>query len=133
MTHAFNIWDYGWFLIAAAAAVAVYFLVIKPRLAATVRLLGKDALVADAEGWLAWVKAKLMGVKTLFLALLAGVPQAVQLIDTDTLYDLQQMPWGEILDPKIANWFSLGCAILIPVTHMFGMKHAAETEPQGDE
>jgi len=133
MTQPLNIWDFGWPIIAVIGAVVVYLIVVRPQLAAARRVLGKAELVESAEGWLSWAVAKLTTIKTVILAGLAGIPQALQLIDPNTLFDLQQLPWGEIFDPKVANWVTLICSILIPVTHSLGLHHAARTEPQAED
>jgi hypothetical protein len=41
------------------------------------------------------------------------------------------LPWASVVDEKTANLITLGCAVLIALTHTLGLNKAAKTPPQG--
>ena len=125
-----NIWNYGWPIIVIVGIYAFYQMFIQPKMAETSQVLGKAQTVAKADGVFAKFTALLSGWKTIILAVVAGLPQFVQLLSPEMLQSLQGLPWGEIFDPKVANAISFACAALIPITHVIGLNQAAKTTPQ---
>ncbi len=120
-----------------AVQVAVYFKVIKSKMAETAIVLGKADIVAASSGF-GKVWARLLGWKTNILAWiavavngLAALPHLVGYIDAGLLQEWQSLPWATIFDAKVAAYISFGIAAIIPLTHSFGLNQAAKTPPQG--
>ena len=127
-------------LIAFAVALgAHYFRFIGAKMAETAKVTRKAATVAAAtgaskfwallEGWkthiLAWTTAAIA-----FLLQLSCIIGAVLgYLDEDLLRAWQAAPWSSIVDAKIANWLTLGLALIIPITHSIGVNKAAKTVP----
>ena len=120
-----------WLLATVVVTVCgvVYVLFVTHRIGTANALLGKDAIVADTSGWKAWIGAKLIGWKTIVLAWLAGLVQAISAFLASDLSPWQNMPWEKVLDEKVANWITFAIAMLIPLTHAAGMKVAAQQTP----
>ena len=122
-------------LAVAVLAVAGYFYVaaISGKLAIANAAINQPALVANAQGIVQLIGAKLSGWKTVILAWIAGFVQLLQalpsMLSDDMLHQWQQLPWASVIDAKVANWITIGCALLIPVIHAQGVAHAATTPP----
>lgn len=114
-------------------AIAGYFYVcaISGKLSIANAAINKDALVANAQGIVAKIGAHLSGWKTVILAWIAGAVQLLQalpgMLSDDLLHQWQQLPWANVVDAKVANWITIGCALLIPIIHAQGVAHAATT------
>lgn len=121
-------WDWGWLVAALSGIYAVYATVVKPKLDEAAQVLDKAYTLIGLEGW-HWLWGKVSGWKTIILSVISGGMQLIQLIPAETLTDMQQFPWGSMFEPIVANRISLVCAILIPVTHAYGVLNAAKTPP----
>jgi hypothetical protein len=122
-------WDFMWPLIVVFGVYAVYSIIIKPQMTETAQVLGKDAQLAQSSG-LVWFWTLIDGWKTHILAVIAIIPQVLQLMDPGLIAEWQQLPWGTLFDPKVANAVTALCAFLIPITHTMGLLKAAKTPPQ---
>ena len=91
--------------------------------------IGKANLVAAATTFWGKINAKLLGWKTIILAWIAGVVQLVAQLGPDVVSGWKDLPWAQVFDAKVANWITIVCAILIPLTHSLGMKQAALAPP----
>jgi hypothetical protein len=114
-----------------------YVKVIDSKMAETARVMGKAKTVAAASGF-AKLWAILEGWKTHILAATAAfanafalTPHIIGYFDEDLLREWQMLPWASVVDEKTANLITLGCAVLIALTHTFGLNKAAKTPPQG--
>lgn len=118
-------------VVTALVAVIGYFYVnvVRQQLRVAGTAMDKPSVVAQAQGFLATLDAHLINWKTVILAWIAGLVQAVQLIPTEALSSWQGLPWAQVVDAKVANWITIGCALLIPILHSRGVAKAALTPP----
>lgn len=116
-------------LLVAATAGFFYVRYVSGHLAIATDAIGKVNIVASADGLWAKIQAKLIGWKTIILAWIAGTVQLVAQLGPDVVSGWKDLPWAQVFDAKIANWITIGCAILIPLTHSLGLKQAALAPP----
>lgn len=115
----------------------VYVWFIKKQMTVAAQAMGKDAKVAQASNFGAWLWVKIDGWKTHILAGLialfqgahAVISNTFHLVDAATLQAWQQLPWAHVFDATVANAISIICAFLIPITKSMGYAKAATTVP----
>ena len=126
----------GRYLYPAVTAVGLlvgvgYATVVRRHLDVVATALDKPAMVDEAEGFWARLNARLLGWKTIILAAVAAVTQAVPAFLDAYLPTIKDAPWAQVVDGKVASWISFGCVLLIPLTHAIGLSKAAVTPPSG--
>jgi hypothetical protein len=123
----------GPILIFVAAAAALYFLFLQPKMAEVAKTLGKPETVAATSG-LAKINAIISGWRTTLMALGAALPQLIQVVlqslPPQTIDELKTLPWADVFGPTTANKITLACSFGVVIFHAIGLASAAKTVPK---